>query len=124
MDILLNYICSHYNCSICDLTRQWYGKAPSNGAIPFGVPVLENDEAGVHRFNSYFCDPYNSSQKAECESNHRICRYGQGKGESVDRVSDQEILDLFSKVNSYPRESLGWLSTFQTFRKAFFEMHS
>ena len=90
-----------------------------NGPEFYGMPEIENDEAGVHRFKSYFCDPYNSSQKAECESNHRICRYGQGKGESVDQVSDQEILDLFSKVNSYPRESLGWLSPFQAFRKAF-----
>ena len=90
-----------------------------NGPEFYGVPEIENDEAGVHRFNSYFCDPYNSSQKADCESNHRICRYGQGKGESVDQVSDQEILDLFSKVNSYPRESLGWLSPFQAFKKAF-----
>ena len=90
-----------------------------NGPEFYGVPDLENDEYGVHRFNSYFCDPYNSSQKAECESNHRLCRYGIGKGESIDQVSDQEILDLFSNVNSYPRESLGWRSPFQAFKAAF-----
>lgn len=90
-----------------------------NGPEFYGVPEIENDEAGVHRFNAYFTDPYNSSQKAECESNHRIPRYGKTKGESIDACSDQEILDLFSNVNSYPRESLGWLSPFQAFRKAF-----
>ena len=90
-----------------------------NGPEFYGVVGLENDECGVHRFNAYFTDPYNSSQKAECESNHRICRYGQGKGESIDAISDQDVLDLFSKVNSYPRESLGWLSPFQAFAKAF-----
>ena len=38
---------------------------------------------------------------------------------SIDAISDQDVLDLFSKVNSYPRESLGWLSPFRAFRKAF-----
>ena len=90
-----------------------------NGPEFHGVAEIENDDAGVHRFNAYFTNPYNSSQKAECESNHRIARYGKTKGESIDRCSDQEILDLFSNVNSYPRESLGWLSPFQAFRKAF-----
>jgi len=90
-----------------------------NGPEFYGVADAENDPCGVHRFNAYFTDPYNSSQKAECESNHRLCRYGQGKGESIDAISDQDVLDLFSKVNSYPRESLGWLSPFQSFRKAF-----
>ena len=90
-----------------------------NGPEFYGVPEAENDPCGVHRFGSYFTDPYNSSQKAECESNHRICRYGIGKGESIDAISDQDVLDLFSEVNSYPRESLGWLSPFQAFKKAF-----
>ena len=90
-----------------------------NGPEFYGVPDLENDEAGVHRFSSYFCDPYNSSQKAECESNHRLCRYGIGKGESIDAISDQDVLDLFSNINSYPRESLGWRSPFQAFEAAF-----
>jgi hypothetical protein len=30
MNILLNYICSHYNCSICGLDRQSHGKASPN----------------------------------------------------------------------------------------------
>lgn len=90
-----------------------------NGPEFYGVAEIEGDDAGVHRFNAYFTDPYNSSQKAECESNHRLCRYGQGKGESIDDSSDQEIIDLFSMINSYPRESLGWLSPFQAFKKAF-----
>ena len=90
-----------------------------NGPEFYGVVDIEGDDAGVHRLNAYFADPYNSSQKAECESNHRLCRYGMRKGESIDGVSDQDILDLFSNINSYPRESLGWQSPFQAFRKAF-----
>lgn len=90
-----------------------------NGPEFYGMPGIENDDAGVHRFNAYFCDPYNSSQKAECESNHRLCRYGIRKGESIDALSDQDVADLFSEVNSYPRKTLGWLTPFQAFVKEF-----
>ena len=82
--------------------------------------IAESIRYYVHKgMTSFFADPYNSSQKAECESNHRLCRYGLGKGESIDAISDQDVLDLFSMVNSYPREYLEWLSPFWAFRKAF-----
>ena len=90
--------------------------SPSNldgDPVPRGVDRADDD-------GLVFLDMlYNSGQKAECESNHRLCRYGIGKGESIDAISDQDVLDLFSNVNSYPRESLGWRSPFRAFEAAF-----
>ena len=81
------------------------------------LPLIENTEYGVHLFSAFYCDPYNSSQKSNCERNHEFARYGLIKGESVEGWTDTQILDLFSKINSYPRKSLGWLSPFEMFCK-------
>jgi IS30 family transposase len=88
-----------------------------NGVEFQKLPLIENTEYGVHLFSVFYCDPYNSSQKSNCERNHEFARYGLIKGESVEGWTDTQILDLFSKINSYPRKSLGWLSPFEMFCK-------
>jgi IS30 family transposase len=75
-----------------------------NGVEFQKLPLIENTEYGVHLFSVFYCDPYNSSQKSNCERNHEFARYGLIKGESVEEWTDTQILDLFSKINSYPRK--------------------
>ena len=68
----------------------------------------------------YFCDPYNSSQKAECESNHRLCRYGIGKKGGVDRrdIRPRRPRPIL-QYQQLSEDSLGWRSPFRAFKAAF-----
>lgn len=54
----------------------------------------------------YYCDPYSSYQKAECEKNHGFFRRMVLKGKSLNLFLQKEINEIFSHINSYPRASL------------------
>lgn len=86
-----------------------------NGIPMQRLPEIEVNEYGVVRFKTFYCDPYCSNQKPDCERNHVLVRYGLKKGESIDAISQTEIIDIFSQVNSYPRKSLGWKTPFEAF---------
>ncbi len=67
---------------------------------------LEKDEDGIERFKVFYCDPYRSCQKAECERNHGFIRRIIKKGKSLDQISQETIDMAMSHINSYPRGSL------------------
>lgn len=86
-----------------------------NGSEFQGLPGIETDESGALRFRVFYCDPYRSGQKGACERNHEILRYCIKKGESIDALAPEQVLDACSKINSYPRRSLGMLTPFDAF---------
>lgn len=88
-----------------------------NGPEFQGLPDVERAPDGAVRFRAFYCDPYRSGQKGACERNHEILRYAIKKGESIDALSDGQVLEACSKMNSYPRRSLGMLSPFDAFAK-------
>ena len=57
-------------------------------------------------FHLFYCHPYSSFEKAECERNHVLVRYIQYKGWNFDSLSQSDIDLLFSHIDSYPRKSL------------------
>ena len=69
----------------------------------------------------FFCNPYSSFQKGGCERNHELIRYKYPKGTSFDELSQEDISDLFSCINSYPRPSLNHSTPYEAFKKMFGE---
>ena len=63
----------------------------------------------------FYCDPYASYQKAECEKNHGFFRRIVPKSKSLDKFNQEEINDIFSHINSYPRASLNNKSPYDLF---------
>lgn len=77
-----------------------------NGIEFKGLIDIENEEDDSFRCKVFYCDPYCSYQKAECERNHGLMRRIIKKGSSVDPISQFELDMTMSHINSYPRGSL------------------
>lgn len=76
---------------------------------------LETDEEGNRICKVFYCDPYRSNQKAECEKNHVFFRRIVNKGNSFKDFSQKDIDTIFSHINSYPRASLKNKSPYDLF---------
>ncbi|MBQ2505329.1 MAG: IS30 family transposase, partial [Erysipelotrichaceae bacterium] len=76
---------------------------------------LEKDEEGKQICKVFYCDPYRSCQKAECEKNHGLFRRIWPKGRSLDILDRSKIDEIFSHINSYPRASLNDKSPYDLF---------
>ena len=63
----------------------------------------------------FYCDPYASYQKAECEKNHGFIRRIIPKSVSLDKYTQDEFNEFFSHINSYPRASLANRSPYDLF---------
>ncbi len=62
------------------------------------------------RTKVFYCDPLSSGQKGSCEKNHVELRRIIPKGTSLEALTNYEIAEVASHVNSYPRRSLGGLA--------------
>lgn len=69
-------------------------------------PELEMDENGEQFINTFFTRPYRSTDKAKCERNHRELRKLFPKGRSLDHLTQEEIDEAFSHLNSTSRKVL------------------
>lgn len=76
----------------------------TDNGTEFSNPVrLENAPDGAPRTRIFYCDAYNSNQKAEIERNHELFRLICPKGTSFDQLSQADIDLAFSHINSYTR---------------------
>jgi IS30 family transposase len=78
----------------------------NNGTEFMKLPHLETDDNGAIRCRVFYCDPYRSCQKAECERNHGFIRRIFTKGNSLSPIEQSEFDVALSHINSYPRGSL------------------
>lgn len=90
-----------------------------NGFEFFSLPLLETNQEGEPLLRVFYCDPYSSFQKGGCERNHALIRYFIKKGESFDFISQDQINELFSHINSQKRKSLAGQTPFQAFFERF-----
>jgi IS30 family transposase len=80
---------------------------PDNGQ-EFSAPTgIEKDANGRLRTRVFYCDPYNSNQKASCENNHRFIRMVLPKGTSMNRLTQDDVNLMMNHINSYARKALG-----------------
>lgn len=81
---------------------------------------LEIDEnTGEKICNIFYCDPYASYQKGECEKNHGLFRRIYPKSTSFHTLTQEEVDEIFSHINSYPRASLGNRTPYELFKKEY-----
>lgn len=90
-----------------------------NGKEFMGLPQIQINEMGEYRFMLYYCDPYCSWQKGGCERNHELFRYVKRKGITLDTVSQSELNQIFSNINSLKRKSLNGLTPYEVFAKTY-----
>ena len=84
------------------------------------LPTLEvNDETGEFYFRTFYCDPYSSYQKGGCERNHALFRRLYDKGNSFDFLSQSELDEAFSQINSIKRKALKGKSSYEVFTSSF-----
>lgn len=115
------------NNGVIQILRDLYNVALEYGIKLFDVVLtdngsefkklyeLEKDENGNKICNVFYCDPYKSYQKAECEKNHGFFRRIWHKGRTLDKFEQPEINEIFSHINSYPRASLNNKSPYDLF---------
>lgn len=61
-----------------------------------------------NEIHTFFTHVYCSTDKAECENNHKLVRYVYPKGHTFDNLTQEEIDSTFSNINSYSRRSIGY----------------
>ena len=66
---------------------------------------IEIFDDGEKICDTFFTNPYKSTDKAECERNHEFIRYMIPKGKSLDFLTQEKVNDMFSNINSYIRKS-------------------
>ncbi len=86
-----------------------------NGPEFSDITALEEEVSDLHVF---FADPYQSSDKAECERNHELIRYVLPKGYSFDGLTQEDVHRIMENINSYARSSIQWKKPVEIFRQA------
>jgi len=77
--------------------------------------LFELDRTGKTRLKIFYCDPMQSSQKANVENNHNYVRDIIPNGYPLDKLSQADIDLMFSHINAAPRLSLNDKSPFEVF---------
>ena len=109
---LLNELKS-FNCKTFDAILT------DNGAEFKELPLLEISKEGEINFKTFYCNPYASYEKGGCERNHEFFRYIIKKGVSLDDLSQTNINDIFSNINSVKRKILNGESSYNAFKKQY-----
>lgn len=67
------------------------------------------------RFQIYFTHPYASYERGCNENKNRMIRRYFKKGKLVEKLSDEEILNIARKINNMPRKALGYRTPLEVF---------
>lgn len=86
-----------------------------NGNEFANIWAFINDLAGNRETDLFFCDPYQSSQKARIEKNHTLFRDIVPRGESFDDFNQETVNLIFSHVNGVKRKGLNGKSAYEMF---------
>lgn len=92
-----------------------------NGGEFANIWAFINDLEGNFETDLFFCDPYQSSQKARIEKNHTLFRDIVPSGESFDDFTQEDVNLIFSHVNSVKRKALNGKPAYDLFRFTFTE---
>ena len=86
-----------------------------NGGEFADVFAIENNSGGDRETHLFFCDPYQSSQKAHVEKNHTLFRDIVPTGSSFDDFSQETVNKIFSHINSVKRHGMTGRTAFEMF---------
>ena len=119
----IGYLYNKKRSNVCDILSDLYVLGKKHNLNLFDVILTDNGSEFKtlwqleHQFmvKVFYCDPYASYQKAECEKNHGFIRRIIPKSKSLDNYTQDEIEEFFSHINSYPRASLKDKSPYDLF---------
>ena len=83
-----------------------------NGSEFSFFPELEMNEDGEQIIHTFYTRPNTSTDKAGCERNHRELREILPKHKSLDGLSQEDLNEIFSHINSKVRKKLNGKSPF------------
>lgn len=112
---IVNIMKSIYKAGINNNVKLFDVVLADNGSEFKDLYKLEKDEDGSQICKVFYCDPYRSCQKAECEKNHVFFRRIVPKGNSFANFTQEKVDTIFSHINSYPRASLKNKSPYDLF---------
>lgn len=112
---IVNIMKSIYKIGINNNVKLFDVVLADNGSEFKDLYKLEKDEDGSQICKVFYCDPYRSCQKAECEKNHVFFRRIVPKGNSFANFTQEKVDTIFSHINSYPRASLKNKSPYDLF---------
>lgn len=69
--------------------------------------------------NIYFCHPYCSGEKGTNEKHNSMIRYFIPKGTLIENISDQQLNQIASWMNNYPRKILNYKTPLETLLEEF-----
>jgi IS30 family transposase len=92
-----------------------------NGGEFANIFAFINGLDGEPETDLFFCDPYQSSQKAKVEKNHTLFRDIVPKGQSFDSFTQETVNLIFSHINSVKRKSLHGKTPYELFSFMFGE---
>lgn len=69
------------------------------------------------RTTIYYCHPYSSYERGSNENQNKMIRRHIPKGTDFDDKTDEEIAQIESWINEYPRRTLGYCSSKELFEK-------
>lgn len=69
------------------------------------------------RFKAYFAHPYASYERGSNENKNRMIRRTFKKGKAVEKLSDEDILNMAKKINNMPRKALGYRTPLEVFEE-------
>lgn len=72
-------------------------------------------EKNKKRFQIYFTHPYASYERGCNENKNRLIRRYFKKGKLVEKLSDEDILNIARKINNMPRKALGYKTPLEVF---------
>lgn len=69
------------------------------------------------RFKIYFAHPYASYERGSNENKNRLVRRDFKKGQLVEALTDEGILNIARKINNMPRKALGYKTPLEVFEE-------
>jgi IS30 family transposase len=96
--------------------RRLFPVVRTDNGPEFSAPSdIEKDGGGKIRTRVFYCDPYQSNQKAACENNHRLIRTVLPKGMSMNGLTQDDVSLMMNHINSYARKVLGGQAPIEVF---------
>ena len=103
-----------------DLFRRLFPILLTDNGSEFSHPLaLEIAPDGTRRTRLFYCDPCASWQKGRVERNHEFLRLILPKGTSFDNLTQADIDQILSHINSYSRPTLHDKAPFDLFAFAY-----
>ena len=91
-----------------------------NGSEFSNPAKIEFDiNTGELRTQIFYCHPSSPFEKGSCEVNHELLRRILPKGESLDDLTQEDIILIMSHINSYKRKKLNNESPYSIFSKMY-----